>query len=160
MKVFMFWQYLAQSLQYELFQVVSAEDEGSKSSTTTVNIGVTDINDQDPQFKNQPYSFRVKEGAVDAFVGRVFAEDADEGANANISYSVPDESPFSIDPLSGKISTKTSLDFESNQVHYVLVTAKDAGQVPRSVSATATVLVQDSDETNIILSGWLINLFF
>ena len=97
---------------------------------------------------------------MDAFVGRVFAEDADEGANANISYSVPDESPFSIDPLNGKISTKTSLDFESNQVHYVLVTAKDAGQVPRSVSATATVLVQDSDETNIILSGLLIDLFF
>ena len=67
-----------------------------------------------------------------------------EGVNANISYSVPDEVPFSIDHFSGKIVTKTSLDFETNQVFYVPVTAKDGGVVPRSASATATIFVQES----------------
>ena len=64
---------------FVIFQVVSAQDEGAKSSNTTVNIRVTDVNDQDPVFKNLPYSFRVEEGEVGAFVGRVIAEDGDEG---------------------------------------------------------------------------------
>jgi len=127
---------------------IKAEDEGKKASTATVNIMVTDVNDQNPEFQNLPYSFRVKEGEIDAFVGRVFAEDKDVAENANISYSVPYESPFEIDNISGKISTKLALDFEMNQVHYVVVTAQDGGKVPRLATATATVLVQDiSDET-------------
>jgi len=127
---------------------ITAEDEGKKASTATVNILVTDVNDQNPEFQNLPYSFRVKEGEIDAFVGRVFAEDKDVAENANISYSVPSESPFEIDEVSGKISTKLALDFEMNQVHYVVVTAQDGGKVPRLATATATVLVQDiSDET-------------
>ena len=44
-----------------------------------MNIRVTDVNNQDPVFKNLPYSFRVEEGEVGAFVGRVIAEDGDEG---------------------------------------------------------------------------------
>ena len=50
-------------------QMISAKDEGMKASTATVNIIVTDVNDQNPAFKNLPYSFRVKEGEVGAFVG-------------------------------------------------------------------------------------------
>ena len=42
--------------------------------------------------------------------GRVLAEDRDEGSNANISYSVPEEAPFSIEKYSGKIFTKSSLE--------------------------------------------------
>jgi len=128
--------------------MIKAEDEDKKASTATVNIIVTDVNDQNPEFQNLPYSFRVKEGEIDAFVGRVFAEDKDVEENANISYSVPNESPFEIEKFSGKITTKLSLDFEANQVHYVVVTAKDGGKVPRLATATATILVQDiSDET-------------
>ena len=146
-------------------QMISAKDEGMKASTATVNIIVTDVNDQNPAFKNLPYSFRVKEGEVGAFVGwfdlllrsvnclhvncsgRVLAEDRDVGRNANISYSVPEEDPFSIEQHTGKIFTKTSLDFETNQVLRVVVTARDGGEVPRLATATATVLVNDvSDE--------------
>ena len=50
--------------------MISAKDEGMKASTATVNIIVTDVNDQNPAFKNLPYSFRVKEGEVGAFVGK------------------------------------------------------------------------------------------
>jgi len=128
--------------------MVQAEDEGKKASTATINIIVTDVNDQNPEFQNLPYSFRVNEGELDAFVGSVFAEDKDIANNANISYSVPNESPFVIDNISGKISTKLALDFETNNVHYVVVTAQDGGKVPRLATATATVFVEDKqDET-------------
>ena len=96
-----------------VFQTVSAADEDGKASSASVNIEVTDVNDQNPEFQNLPYSFRVKEGEVDAFVGRVFAEDKDTGSNAELTYSLPAESEFAIDSESGKISTKTALDFET-----------------------------------------------
>ena len=66
----------------------------------------------------------MEEGAGSKFVGRVEAEDLDEGQNAAVVYSVPPESPFSIEPESGKIFTKTALDFEKSNVHYVVVTAQ------------------------------------
>ena len=123
-----------------------AADEDGKASTASVNIEVTDINDQNPEFQNLPYSFRVKEGEVDAFVGRVFAEDKDIGSNAEVTYSLPAESQFAIDSKSGKISTKTALDFEKAQVHYVVVTAQDMAKVPRLATATATILVDDTSD--------------
>ena len=128
---------------------VTAADAGGKSSNTTVNILITDINDQSPVFKNLPYSFRVNEGEVGSFVGRVIAEDLDEGVNANITYYIEDEdSPFIIDPITGKLSTKSALDFESHQQYTVTITARDAGEKVRSAMTSATVLVQDvSDET-------------
>ena len=127
-------------------QTVQAQDEESKASTASVSITVTDINDQNPEFKNIPYSFRVKEGEVGAFVGRVFAEDNDIGENAELAYSLPAQSKFAIDPSNGKITTKTALDFEKAQVHYVVVTAEDKAKVPRLATATATILVDDTSD--------------
>ena len=131
--------------------MISAKDEGMKTSTASLNIIVTDVNDQNPAFKNLPYSFRVKEGEVGAFVGRVSAEDRDVGSNADISYSLSEDVPFSIEESTGKIFTKTSLDFETRDVYKVVVTARDQGNM--QTSATATVLVQDvSDEVSLTIS--------
>ena len=35
--------------------MVQATDEGGKAATATVNVIVTDVNDQNPEFKNAPY---------------------------------------------------------------------------------------------------------
>ena len=43
---------------------IKAEDEGGKFSTTIVNIKVLDVNDENPEFENLPYSFRVVEEEV------------------------------------------------------------------------------------------------
>jgi hypothetical protein len=40
------------------FQTIKAEDEGKKGSTAILNIAITDINDQNPEFQNLPYTFR------------------------------------------------------------------------------------------------------
>lgn len=53
---------------------------------------------------------------VNASVGRVHATDADEGVNAEISYSVPADIPFVIDEKTGDIKTKVALDYETQKV--------------------------------------------
>ena len=82
---------------------MQATDVGGKRGTANVNVVVTDINDESPVFEGGPYSFRVREGESGADVGKVLARDSDSGDNANVQYSVPEESPFSIDAIDGRI---------------------------------------------------------
>lgn len=58
---------------------------------------MTDINDKNPEFDETdvPYVFTVPEGQADAAVGTVHATDADEGINAEITYSLPVDVPLS-----------------------------------------------------------------
>ena len=43
---------------------------------------------QAPEFVDEPYSFKVKEGLVGATVGQVKAKDGDIGRNAKVFYKV------------------------------------------------------------------------
>nr|XP_014277946.1 cadherin-99C-like isoform X1 [Halyomorpha halys] len=130
--------------RYQL--LIKAEDEGGLSSTATVNILVSDINDKNPEFVDEPYDWSVKEGLIGAHVGIVHATDADEGINANITYSVPDEVPFTINPQTGTIMTSTSLDYEKQKEYKFVVTAKDGASEPRLATATVTVAVIDTED--------------
>ena len=82
---------------------MQATDVGGKRGTANVNVVVTDINDESPVFEGGPYSFRVREGESGADVGKVRALDDDNGDNANVHYSVSEDSPFSIDAIDGRI---------------------------------------------------------
>jgi protocadherin-15 len=85
---------------------------------------VTDINDKNPEFVGDPYNFTVKEGLNKTSVGFVRANDADEGINALITYSIPSGLPFDIDNETGEITTSRSLDYESQKVPLVSGTAR------------------------------------
>lgn len=102
-----------------LFQLIKAEDEGGLSSTATVNILVSDINDKNPEFVKLPYEFSVAEGIAGKTVGQIKATDADEGINAVVSYSLPDDVPFSVDPTTGEIKTRAALDYEDKMVNTI-----------------------------------------
>ncbi|XP_067617617.1 cadherin-99C [Eurosta solidaginis] len=129
--------------RYQL--IVRADDNGGLSSSATVNIKVTDINDKNPEFDEStlPYVFEVDEGKKDAFVGIVHATDADEGINAEITYSIPQDMPFAIDGKSGEIRTATPLDYERQKEYRFVVTAKDGAPDARLGTASVTVQVRD-----------------
>lgn len=96
--------------------MIKAQDEGGLSSTTTLNIKISDINDKNPEFIGAPYEFSVDEGLDGAPVGQVEAVDGDEGVNSLVSYSLPDDLPFLIDANTGHIRTAMALDYEKNTV--------------------------------------------
>ncbi|XP_067205247.1 cadherin-99C isoform X4 [Linepithema humile] len=130
--------------RYQL--LIKAEDTGGLYSTATVNIMVTDINDKNPEFVGLPYEFSVKEGQNRTMIGRVHAEDADEGINAEITYSAPDDIPFTVDPDTGDVLTKIVLDYEQNNEYKFVVTAKDGAPDYRLATATVTVKVIDVED--------------
>ncbi|XP_050665253.1 cadherin-99C isoform X2 [Leptidea sinapis] len=127
--------------RYQL--MVRAEDPGRLSSTATVNIKVTDINDNNPIFDNDSYLFHVKEGLTGELVGYVHATDIDEGINAIVSYSIPSNVPFMIDNATGMITTSTELDYEDTKDYAFVVTATDGAIDRRFGTASVSVLVDD-----------------
>lgn len=129
--------------RYQL--IIKAEDNGGLASSATVNIKVTDINDKNPEFDEStlPYVFSVEEGKSDIHVGTVHATDADEGINAQISYSIPFEIPFTINVDSGEIRTKIKLDYENQTEYKFVVTAKDGAPDARLGTASVTIKVID-----------------
>lgn len=129
--------------RYQL--IVKAEDTGGLSSSATVNIKVTDINDKNPEFdaSTLPYIFQVDEGKAQASVGVVHATDADEGINAEITYSIPTDIPFTINATSGEIQTAKELDYETLNEYKFVVTAKDGAPDARLGTASVTVMVLD-----------------
>ncbi|XP_068158053.1 cadherin-99C [Drosophila tropicalis] len=129
--------------RYQL--ILKAEDNGGLSSSATVNIKVTDINDKNPEFDEStlPYVFQVDEGQLDTFVGVVHATDADEGINAEITYSIPTDIPFAINGKSGEIRTAQKLDYEKQNEYKFVVTAKDGAPDARLGTASVTVMVRD-----------------
>ncbi|XP_053595607.1 cadherin-99C isoform X1 [Microplitis demolitor] len=130
--------------RYQLF--VKAEDSGGLSSTATVNIRVTDINDKNPEFQGLPYEFEVKEGEARKLIGHVHADDADEGINSEITYFAPDDIPFTVDPETGDVLTKIALDYEQNHEYKFVVTARDGAPDPRLATATVSVKVIDVED--------------
>uniref|UniRef100_A0A667YNP6 Cadherin-20 n=1 Tax=Myripristis murdjan TaxID=586833 RepID=A0A667YNP6_9TELE len=111
--------------------VIQAKDMGGQlgglAGTTTINITLTDINDNPPMFDQRLYQMSVPESApVGSVVGRIWAKDRDTGPNAEMKYSIIDGDgrdtfDISTDPtnLFGIITIKKPLNFE-NKPSYTL----------------------------------------
>lgn len=104
-----------------------------------------DVNDKNPEFdeSSMPFVFTVFEGKANVTVGTVRATDADEGINAEITYSIPDDLPLIIDDKSGVIKTREELDYETQKEYKFVVTAKDGAPDSRLGTATVTLIVND-----------------
>ncbi|KAG7488251.1 hypothetical protein MATL_G00033630 [Megalops atlanticus] len=150
----------------EKYQVViqakdMAGQMGGLSGTTTVNITLTDVNNSPPRFPHSSYHLSVPESAeIGSTVGRIKANDADVGENAEMQYSIVDgdgQEVFAIatDRVTqeGVITVKKPLDYESKRVYTLKVEAANTHVDQRFSSlgpfedmATVKITTQDVDE--------------
>ncbi|XP_063779039.1 cadherin-9-like [Pseudophryne corroboree] len=148
--------------------VIQAKDMGGQmgglSGTTTVNITLTDVNDNPPRFPQSIYQFVCLESAyLGTAIGRIKANDADMGKNAEIIYSIIDGNAKDLFEIiteqntqDGIIMVKKLLDFESHKMHTFEVEAANTYEDPRFThlrsfkdTAIVKVLLQDVDEAPI-----------
>ncbi|XP_018591317.2 protocadherin Fat 1a isoform X3 [Scleropages formosus] len=114
-----------------------AKDGGGKVGFCIVNVVLTDINDNAPQFRAAEYRANVASDVLrGTTVLRVAASDMDEGSNADITYTIEAEvenvvENFEIHPYSGAIVTRESLIGLENDLYTFYVRAKDAGNPPK-----------------------------
>ena len=79
--------------------------DGHHTVRTTLEVFVTDVNDNAPQFSRQSYQVSLPENTPPwKSVLTVLASDADDGTNAAVTYSMGASSlpSFFIDPLNGE----------------------------------------------------------
>ncbi|XP_065255643.1 cadherin-6 isoform X4 [Emys orbicularis] len=149
--------------QYQV--VIQAKDMGGQmgglSGTTTVNITLTDVNDNPPRFPQSAEHFKTPESAPpESPIGRIKANDADVGENAEIEYSITEgdgSDMFGVitdkDTQEGIITVKKALDFEKKKLYTLKVEATNTHVDPRFLylgpfkdSTTVRILVEDVDE--------------
>lgn len=156
---------LLESLDYETVNsyniLVKVSDKGNQplSTTATVKLDITDVNEYTPEFVENIYTVSILENYISNIsIKNVRATDLD--INNRITYYInPKSTHFTIDRQNGDVFVVSALDFEklgiSKSVE-IIVYAEDNGVVPgpKSASTTVTVTVQDAnDGTPIFLQG-------
>eukprot|EP00117_Sycon_ciliatum_P011661 scpid2392/ scgid13049/ Protocadherin Fat 1; Cadherin family member 7; Cadherin-related tumor suppressor homolog; Protein fat homolog; Protocadherin Fat 1, nuclear form len=111
---------------------------------TSVDIGVIDVNDKAPVFRQTLHSVIVNEDiAVGSAVLHVTATDDDAGSYGDVTYSfdsaTSQDLPFSINAQNGTIFTTQTLDFDNTSRYEWVILASDGGS-PSLTSASAAIV--------------------
>uniref|UniRef100_A0A9J8D7K7 Cadherin domain-containing protein n=1 Tax=Cyprinus carpio carpio TaxID=630221 RepID=A0A9J8D7K7_CYPCA len=135
--------------------VVQAKDHGSPpmSSNTTVNVFISDQNDNAPaviypstsmgSVSHQRMPRSAKAGHL---VTKVTAVDADSGHNAWLFYRLAeatDASLFSVNLHTGEVRTKRAVSEQDDSSQRLLIEIKDNGEPIQSTTVTVDILIED-----------------
>ncbi|XP_054890822.1 protocadherin gamma-A2-like isoform X12 [Poeciliopsis prolifica] len=136
---------------------VTCSDEGvpSLSSSVTLTLQISDVNDNAPVFEKMSYeAYIVENNTPGVSVFTVKATDADWNQNARVSYileessvnGVPVSSYVSVSADSGVIHAVRSFDYEQIKDFQFCVKAQDGGSPPLSSNITVKILIQDQND--------------
>ncbi|XP_078117571.1 LOW QUALITY PROTEIN: protocadherin alpha-3-like [Sander vitreus] len=143
---------------YEI--TIKATDCGEPPLSTfkTLSIQISDVNDNRPQFSQNPLQFYLVENNVaGASIFSVSATDKDLNDNAAISYHIVEKgvrnmSFLNINPDNGHISALKGFDFETLKTFQFQVVATDSGTPSLSSNVTVNVFILDqNDNAPVIL---------
>ncbi|XP_030565776.1 protocadherin beta-11 isoform X1 [Drosophila novamexicana] len=125
------------------------------SFVVPVNVRVTDVNDNAPQWIGTPYTLTLSEVTVPGtrILQGARAEDADQpGPFSTVEYQVL-PGPYAelvqfLNPLEGTLVLKKALDYEQLQNFTVKLRAQDQGTPPRHSDTLLRVVITDADDQN------------
>ncbi|XP_058646288.1 protocadherin beta-16-like isoform X26 [Onychostoma macrolepis] len=136
---------------------VTCSDQGvpALSSSASLSLQISDVNDNAPVFEKSNYEACVLENNTPGLsVFTVKASDADWNQNARVSYiledstvnGVPVSSYVSVHPDSGLITAVRSFDYEQLKYFYFRVKAQDGGSPLLSSNVTVKITIQDQND--------------
>ncbi|XP_034036981.1 protocadherin gamma-A6-like isoform X32 [Thalassophryne amazonica] len=136
---------------------VTCSDEGvpSLSSSVTLTLQISDVNDNAPVFDKSSYeAYIVENNTPGLSIFTVKATDADWNQNARVSYILEDSSVngvsvssyVSVSTDSGVIHAVRSLDYEQIKDFQFCVKAQDGGSPPLSSNVTVKIVIQDQND--------------
>ncbi|KAK2823094.1 hypothetical protein Q7C36_019694 [Tachysurus vachellii] len=136
---------------------VTCSDEGvpSLSSSTSLRLHISDVNDNAPVFERNNYEAYVVENNTPGLsIFTMKASDADYNQNARVSYileesnvnGLPVSSYVSVSADSGIINAVRSFDYEQLKDFHFHVRAQDGGSPPLSSNVTVKLTVQDQND--------------
>ncbi|XP_076730098.1 protocadherin beta-16-like [Maylandia zebra] len=141
--------------QYNITVTCSDEGVPSLSSSVTLTLQISDVNDNAPVFERSSYeAYIVENNTPGLSIFTVKATDADWNQNARVSYiledssvnGVPVSSYVSVSADSGVIHAVRSFDYEQIKDFHFLVKAQDGGSPPLSSNVTVKIMIQDQND--------------
>ncbi|KAM9795533.1 protocadherin alpha-3-like [Neosynchiropus ocellatus] len=140
--------------QYEIILKATDCGEPPLSSFKTLNIQISDVNDNSPHFQQNPLDFYLLENNLaGATVFSVSATDKDLNENAAVSYHIVRDgskndllSFLNINSDNGHISALKSFDFETVKSFQFQVVATDSGSPSLSSNVTVNVFILDQND--------------
>ncbi|XP_037398901.1 protocadherin gamma-A11-like isoform X6 [Pygocentrus nattereri] len=150
-------QFLDREKVSEYNITIRATDEGSPSFSTnkTLQLKISDVNDNAPMFQRQSYTAYVMENNTPGVsIFAVTASDKDSGNNARISYFLEDvlvngvsaSTYLSVHAESGEILAVRSFDYEQTKEFNIRVKAQDGGNPPLSSNVSVKIIIQDQND--------------
>ncbi|XP_046717023.1 protocadherin beta-16-like [Silurus meridionalis] len=136
---------------------IHVSDQGSpvRYNNKTLNVKISDVNDNPPVFSSEAYKAIVSENnSPGVSVLTIKAQDDDWGPNARLSYLLEDNniqgnpvsSFVSVNSESGVVHAVKVFDYEQMKSFSFNVTARDGGSPPLSSEVTVTIVVQDQND--------------
>ncbi|CAG9580188.1 unnamed protein product [Danaus chrysippus] len=142
-----------------LYRLVVAASDGTHNDTARVDITVLSVNKHSPVFVQPPLDVRRIEipahsAQAGYLVTTIQVTDEDSGENGRVTYhlkvdnqNVGHTEEFSLDPVTGQLTTRVPLDID-NQVEYQLIVSASDGGTPsqfESLRVLQLVVVDDQD---------------
>ncbi|XP_061793108.2 protocadherin beta-16-like [Nerophis lumbriciformis] len=143
------------SSEYNITVMCSDEGVPSLSSSVTLTLHISDVNDNAPVFERSSYEASIVENNTPGLsIFTVKARDADWNQNARLSYmledssvnGVPVSSYVSVSADSGVIHAVRSFDYEHLKEFNFRVRAQDGGSPPLSSNVSVRILIQDQND--------------
>nr|XP_057919337.1 protocadherin beta-16-like isoform X43 [Doryrhamphus excisus] len=143
------------SSEYNITVTCSDEGVPPLSSSVTLTLHVSDVNDNAPVFERSSYEASIVENNTPGLsIFTVKARDADWNQNARVSYiledssvnGVPVSSYVSVSADSGVIHAVRSFDYEHLKEFHFRIRAQDGGSPPLSSNVSVRILIQDQND--------------
>uniref|UniRef100_A0A2K5D6S5 Protocadherin-15 n=1 Tax=Aotus nancymaae TaxID=37293 RepID=A0A2K5D6S5_AOTNA len=134
--------------------ITASDGRPDGTSTATVNVVVTDVNDNAPVFDPYlPRNLSVVEEEANAFVGQVKATDPDAGINGQVHYSLANFNNLFRITSNGSIYTAVKLNREVRDYYELVVVATDGAVHPRHSTITLAIKVLDIDDNSPVFTN-------
>ncbi|CAL8304713.1 unnamed protein product [Arctogadus glacialis] len=136
-------------------QGLNGKGEPSLTSSVTLNLQISDVNDNVPAFEKPSYeAYLIENNTPGISIFTVKARDTDWNQNAHVSYiledsslnGVPVSSYVTVSADSGVIHAVRSFDYEQIKDFQFRVKAQDGGSPPLSSNVSVKILIQDQND--------------
>ncbi|XP_040297349.1 LOW QUALITY PROTEIN: protocadherin gamma-C5-like [Bufo bufo] len=143
--------------QYTIKLTASDLGSPSLSSQITISLNISDVNDNPPAFLHNVYNaFIAENNEAGRLLCTVSATDLDEGANANLIYSITEShihgSPVSsfvyINSDTGNIYAQRSFDYEQFQVLQITASVEDSGSPKLFSNVSVFIFILDTNDNS------------
>ena len=120
-------------------------------ASAVIFLTLEDFNDNPPVFGQPVYIAQILENLPPGIpVVQVTAEDSDSELNGMVNYFISSLDsaviPFSVDSISGEVTSLVSFDRETNERYSIAITASDSGMPSLNSTVVVTVTILDEND--------------